>query len=89
VPLIEGIDVLFHEATFEDGDQPRAKETYHSTASQAATIARDAHVGQLIIGHFSARYDDESLLLSQAQKVFQNTILANENLCIDIKHHDL
>jgi ribonuclease Z len=86
VPIIEGVDLLFHESTFADEDLPRAKETYHSTATQAATIAKDAHVGQLVIGHFSARYDDENMLLEQARHTFDNTVLATENLCIDINH---
>lgn len=86
VPIIDGVDVLFHESTFADEDLPRAKETYHSTATQAATIARDAHVGQLVIGHFSARYEDENMLLEQARRTFDHTVLATENLCIDINH---
>ncbi len=84
VSLIDGVNVLFHEATFQDVDEPRAKETYHSTATQAATIAKEAHAGQLVIGHFSARYDDENVLLAEAQKTFPDAQLAFEGLCIDI-----
>lgn len=88
IPIIEGANVLFHEATFNDDDSARAKETFHSTATQAATIAKDAHVGNLVIGHFSARYDDENDLLVQARKTFCNTQLACEGLCVDIKSVD-
>ena len=63
---------------------PRAKETFHTTASQAARIARDAEVKKLLIGHFSARYDDEQVLLDEARVVFPNTQLAKETLCISV-----
>lgn len=83
--LIKGADLLFHEATFCRSEMPRAKETCHSTAEQAATLARDANVKKLIIGHFSARYDDESELLAEAKAIFTDTILDNEGLCISIE----
>ena len=84
IPQIKGADLLFHEATFMSTDDARAKETYHSTASQAAQIAKEAEVKQLVIGHFSARYEDENLLLKESQTVFPQTILAKENLRINI-----
>ncbi|MDO4164146.1 MAG: ribonuclease Z [Bacteroides sp.] len=84
IPQIKGVDLLFHEATFAEADAPRAKETFHTTASQAAQIARDAEVGQLLIGHFSARYEDESVLLQEASAVFPRTRLAQETLCITL-----
>ena len=84
VPQIKGIDLLFHEGTFAQCDAARAKETFHTTAMQAAEIAREAEVKQLLIGHFSARYEDESILLKEAQTVFPNTLLAKENLHITI-----
>lgn len=84
IEQIKGADLLFHEATFADEDAPRAKETYHTTASQAASLAHEAGVKRLLIGHFSARYDDESLLLEQARKVFPSTSLAKESLSISI-----
>jgi ribonuclease Z len=84
IPQIKGADLLFHEATFMSTDDARAKETYHSTALQAAQIAKDAEVKQLVIGHFSARYEDENLLLKESQAVFPQTILAKENLRINI-----
>ena len=81
---IQNVDVLFHEATFTDSEKARAKATQHSTARQAADIALKANAGQLIIGHFSARYETEECLLNEAREVFSNTILANENLRIEI-----
>jgi ribonuclease Z len=58
--------------------------TYHSTARQAATIARAANVGKLLIGHFSARYPDESILLQEAREIFPATTLATEYLKMGI-----
>jgi ribonuclease Z len=84
VPFIQHVDLLYHEATFSDEDMTRAKETLHSTASQAATIAKLANVKKLIIGHFSARYKDLTPLISQAQKIFPNTTAAEEGLEITI-----
>ena len=84
VKQLSGVDVLFHEATFAESELARAKETYHTTAAQAARIALEAGVRQLVIGHFSARYEDESILLKEASAVFPNTILAKENLCISL-----
>lgn len=84
VEQIKGVDLLFHEATFANEDAPRAKETYHTTAEQAAQIARDAAVKKLLIGHFSARYDDETVLLQEASSIFPDTRLAKETLCVSI-----
>ena len=81
---INGVDLLFHESTFAQAEQARARETFHTTAAQAAQLALDAHVKQLVIGHFSARYEDESVLFREASAIFPQTILAKENLCIDI-----
>ena len=84
VKQLSGVDLLFHEATFAESELARAKETYHTTAAQAARIALEAGVRQLVIGHFSARYEDESILLKEASAVFPNTILAKEKLCISL-----
>ncbi len=80
--LVKGVDLLFHEATFSAGDELRARQTYHSTSVQAATLARMAGVGRLCIGHFSARLKDEAALLEEAKTVFANTVLANEGMRI-------
>ncbi len=84
VEQIRGVDLLFHEATFAQSEQVRAKETFHTTAAQAGQLAVDAQVKQLVIGHFSARYEDESVLLKEAAAIFPETILAKENLCIHL-----
>lgn len=81
---IKGCDLLFHEATFAAADAKRAKETFHTTAPQAAEIAKMAQVKKLVIGHYSARYEDESILLKEASEVFPQTILAQENLKIEL-----
>lgn len=78
IPWIEGVDCLYHEATFDSSLLPRAKETMHSTALQAAEIARMARVRQLIIGHYSARYTNQQLLLDEARSVFEATTLAKD-----------
>ena len=84
VQQISGVDLLFHEATFAQTESARAKETFHTTAAQAAQIALDAEVKQLVIGHFSARYENEQVLLDEAAAIFPSTILAKENLCINL-----
>ena len=76
------VDLMYHEATYADDYQDRAVAYHHSTARQAGQIARDAHAKKLLIGHFSSRYEDEQQLLSEAQEVFPNTILATEGLRI-------
>ena len=78
IPWITGIDCLYHEATFTDEFASRCKDTLHSTARQAATIADRAHVGKLIIGHFSSRIADPEILLAEAREVFPNTLLAQD-----------
>lgn len=78
IPIIKGVDLLYHEATFAESEKVRAKKTMHSTAIQAATIAKKAEVEKLLIGHFSARYADQHQLLEEAKSVFQQTILAQD-----------
>lgn len=76
--FLQGVDLLYHEATFMETLAARAKETMHSTARQAAMLARDAGVGQLMLGHFSSRYKDPTVLLEEALEVFPNCLLAQE-----------
>lgn len=82
--VLNGVTLLYHEATYMHERAPRAEQTRHSTALQAAMQARDAKVEQLCIGHFSASLKDENSLLREAQSVFPNTILANEGLVVSI-----
>jgi ribonuclease Z len=84
IPIIEGVDLLYHEATFGQEDIARAVETGHSSAQQAALIARAAQVKQLVLGHFSARYPNEAVLLKEAQTIFPSTVLANERMTIRV-----
>lgn len=78
IPLIEGVDCLYHEATFADDESVRASKTMHSTARQAAEIAKRAGVKQLILGHYSARYADQAQLYKEAKEVFENTLLGDD-----------
>ncbi|MGM9836977.1 MAG: ribonuclease Z [Paludibacteraceae bacterium] len=84
LPIIEGVDTLYHEATYLDEFADRCRTVMHSTARQAAAIAQKAHAGKLIIGHFSARVLDHNLFLQEAQSVFANTVLAQEQTTMDI-----
>lgn len=81
---VRGVDVLYHEATYDCTCAARARLYYHSTAAQAAQVARDAAVGKLVLGHFSARYDQEECLLQEAQAVFPNSLLAHEGLVVQV-----
>jgi len=83
IPIIQQVDLLFHEATFMSDEAVRAKSTMHSTAQQAASIALKANVKQLLIGHFSARYANKNGLLHEAKAVFENTILAEDMKVIE------
>ncbi|MFV0390521.1 MAG: ribonuclease Z [Paludibacteraceae bacterium] len=78
ISMIKGVDLLYHEATFADNEILRARQTMHSTARQAAMIAQKAGAKKLIIGHFSARYNNKNLLLNQAKEVFEDTLLAED-----------
>ncbi len=78
VPHLRGVDLLYHEATFTEQLKKRAQETLHSTAAQAATIARDADVGRLLLGHFSSRYKSADELLAEALPIFPRTALSYE-----------
>ncbi|HEY5918304.1 MAG TPA: ribonuclease Z [Chryseolinea sp.] len=78
VEQINKVDLLYHEATFVESDEPKARETKHSTAKQAATVALLAEVGSLLVGHFSARYRDLVPILEEARTIFPNSRLALE-----------
>ena len=84
IPYIEGVDLLYHESTFTEGLAERARETFHSTALQAAKIAQKAQVKQLLLGHYSARYTDDRVFLQEARTVFPHTLLANEGMVLPI-----
>lgn len=81
---VKGVTVLYHESTYTAEQEDCAKIYYHSTARQAATIAAGAGVGTLLLGHYSARYNDEQVLLEEAKAVFPNSILTQEGMVFDI-----
>lgn len=81
---VEGVDVLYHEATYSDEMAVQAREYGHSTAAQAGRIARMAGVKKLVIGHYSKRITDVQVLVEQAKREFDVVIPANEGLKIDL-----
>ena len=81
---VKGVTVLYHESTYTSDQEDRAKIYYHSTARQAATIAAGAGVGTLLLGHYSARYNDEQVLLQEAKAVFENSILSQEGMVFNV-----
>ncbi len=85
VDEVKDVDLLYHESTFMHDLLDRAKATFHSTSIEAANIALKASVGQLIIGHFSARYKDLIPMLREARTVFENTELAVEGTTFVVK----
>ncbi|MGC1243133.1 MAG: ribonuclease Z [Chryseosolibacter sp.] len=78
VEMVRGVDILYHEATFGLDEQIKANETLHSTAAQAAMLAKKAEVSKLLIGHFSARYKDLAPLAEEAMNIFRPVALAIE-----------
>lgn len=84
IEFIQGVDVLYHEATFVDAHADRAKGTKHSTAKQAATIASKAKVGRLLMGHLSARYDGGSLHQEEAREIFPKSHFVEDGELIRI-----
>lgn len=85
VPIIKEVDLLYHEATFLTDRQDLAKKTKHSTSVEAAQIAKEANVGQLVIGHYSGRYTDTSLFQKEAEIVFENVSLAKPGAIFSVK----
>ena len=84
IEKISHVDLLYHESTFLEKDREKAKLTMHSTAMDAAKIARDAQVNKLIIGHFSSRYENLDLFINEVEQIFQNVELAFDGKDIDI-----
>lgn len=82
--FVRNVDLLYHESTFLESERPRAKKTFHSTASDAARVAKEAGAKNLLLGHFSARYRNTDPFLAEAKTVFENTTLADEGMKIRI-----
>ena len=81
---IKGVTTLYHESTYGDDNLQLAEKYCHSTARQAAQVARDAGARQLLLGHFSSRYEDEQVLLSEAKEVFENAFLTDEQCVFEV-----
>ncbi len=81
---ISSVGLLYHEATFGDDMEGKEESFYHSTARQAARVAKKAAAGKLILGHFSTRYKTVDDLLTQAKEEFENTVAADENLSFQV-----
>ena len=82
--MVKGVNTLYHESTYAQDKKDGAEKYYHSTAQQAAMVARDAQAGKLLLGHYSARYNDETVLLKEAQKIFPNSYLTDEMKVFDV-----
>ncbi|AUC81632.1 ribonuclease Z [Lacinutrix sp. Bg11-31] len=78
VPIIKDVDVLYHESTFLEQHAHLALKTKHSTAKEAGSIAKQANVGTLLLGHYSTRYDDLNVFKTEAQEYFENVELADD-----------
>jgi ribonuclease Z len=78
IPIIKGVDVLYHESTFMDAHEHLCAKTKHSTAKQAATIALKANVKQLMLGHYSTRYGSLEGFKAEAETVFKTVLLAED-----------
>jgi ribonuclease Z len=84
VPTIEGVSLLYHEATFAGDLEELAQKTFHSTSLQAAQMAKLANVKKLVIGHFSSRYKNVEPLVDEARTVFPETVAANDGDCFEL-----
>lgn len=82
---IKGVDLLYHDCTFDSAGEQRAADTFHSTTIQAAQMASLAAVNKLMIGHFSSKYDDLRPLLEEAKTIFENSILAIEGKVVVVE----
>ncbi|MFV8226843.1 ribonuclease Z [Christiangramia aquimixticola] len=85
VPLIANITLLYHESTFLDSEEKLAFPTKHSTAKQAAAIAKAANVQKLLLGHYSTRYDNIELFRTEARTIFENVLLADDGMEIVVE----
>ncbi len=81
---LKGVNTLYHESTYGEDNANRAEKYCHSTARQAALVAKEAGVGQLLLGHYSSRYEEETVLLNEAKEVFDNSLLTTEMAVFDV-----
>ena len=83
IPIIENVDVLYHESTFLESEESFAQKTLHSTAKEAARIALKANVKQLILGHYSTRYESITLFKDEAETIFPEVLLAEDGISFE------
>ena len=83
IPNIEDVDILYHESTFLESEKALAEKTMHSTAKEAALIAQKANVGQLILGHYSTRYESILKFKEEAETIFPNILLADDGVSFE------
>jgi ribonuclease Z len=80
IPIIKNATVLYHESTFLESESHLAEKTMHTTAKQAAKIAKLADVKHLLLGHYSTRYGNIELFRTEANEIFENVLLADDGL---------
>jgi ribonuclease Z len=85
IPLIQNVDVLYHETTFLESEADKAEKTMHSTAKEAARIAKLANVKQLLLGHYSTRYSSIELFKEEAETIFPNVLLGDDGKVFDFE----
>ena len=83
VPIIQNVDVLYHESTFLESEAPLAEKTLHSTAKEAAKIALKANAKQLVLGHYSTRYEGTEPFKKEAETVFPNVLLGDDGVSFE------
>lgn len=88
IKLSNGADVLIHESTFNTSHYEKACETGHSTSAMAAEIAKTAGVKKLILTHLSTRYQDTKILKKEALEIFENSVLADDLMVVEVKQHE-
>ena len=84
IPIIENVDVLYHESTFLESEVSLANKTLHSTAKEAARIALKANAKQLILGHYSTRYESIDLFKEEAKTIFPEVLLAEDGKTFEL-----
>jgi ribonuclease Z len=86
IPFLSNVDLLYHESTFLNEHEKRAKDTFHTTAAQAAMIAAQANAKSLLLGHFSSRYMGTNQFLEEASAHFKNVQIADDLMIVNIPH---
>ena len=84
LPYIQGADTIYHESTYLEADKHKAEARFHSTAAQAAQMAKLANAGQLLLGHFSSKYKDLAPFGEEAAAVFPNVLVTEEGAAYEI-----